>query len=83
MAKKHCTSSPPTSYELLGLRSQRIINSPRAQQARHAAIEPQQDESAEDWDRLLEEFETLKQVTMTRHEDESVELCWNPEEAME
>lgn len=82
MAKKRRAPKPPTSYELLGHRVQRIINSSKAQSAKHAVIEHQPDESIEDWDRLIEELETLEAVTMIRHEDGSVGLRWNPAEPM-
>jgi hypothetical protein len=37
MTKKRRAPKPPTSYELLGLRIQRIINSPKAQLAADSA----------------------------------------------
>lgn len=59
MARK---PKPPTSYELLGQRIQRVINAPRAQSEKCAVIARGVDESPEDWDRLIEELETLEHV---------------------
>lgn len=82
MAKKPQPAPAPSTYELLGQRIQRVINSPRAQSERSAVISRAPDEAPEDWDRLLEEFETLEHVTMAPQEDGTIRLRWNPEEAM-
>lgn len=82
MAKKAKAQSSPSSYELLGQRIQRVINSPRAQAEKCAEISRLPEERQEDWDRLLEELETLEHVTITPMEGEAVRLRWNPEEAL-
>ncbi|GAB2796444.1 hypothetical protein GCM10027040_23650 [Halomonas shantousis] len=82
MAKKHKAPKPPSSYELLGQRIQKLITSPRAQRDKHLVISRLEEESADDWARLLEEFETVEELTMIPHEDGSVTLRWNPAEAM-
>lgn len=82
MAKKPRAPRPPSTYGLLGQRIQRVINSPRAQSDRCAEISRQPDESPDDWQQLLEEFETLDHVTMIPLEDGVIRLRWNPEEAL-
>lgn len=82
MAKKPRAPAAPTTYELLGRRIQRVVNAPRAQAERTAVIARQEDESTEDWQRLLEELETLENVTMIPQDDGEVLLRWNPEEAL-
>ncbi len=82
MAKKRQAPAAPTSYERLGQRIQGIINAPRAQAEHCAEISRLPEEHQDDWDRLLEELETLEHVTMTPLEDGAVRLRWNPEEAM-
>lgn len=79
---KTTTPAAPTPYELLGQRIQRIVSSPRAMSERTAVISRAPDEAPEDWDRLLEEFETLGHVTLIPQEDGAIRLRWNPEEAM-
>ncbi|MWJ26653.1 DUF1654 domain-containing protein [Halomonas sp. ZH2S] len=74
----------PSSYERLGQRIQRAINSPKAQSQKCAEISRQPEESIDDWNRLLEELSTLGHVTMIPLDDEAgtIRLRWNPEEAM-
>lgn len=50
MAKK---PRPPSTYELLGQRIQRVTNSPRAQSDRCAESSRQPDKSPDDWQRLV------------------------------
>ncbi|MWJ26722.1 DUF1654 domain-containing protein [Halomonas sp. ZH2S] len=74
----------PTSYERLGQRIQRVINSPKAQSQRCAEISKAPDESNDDWRQLLEELGTLGHVTMIPLDEsgEHIRLRWNPEESM-
>ena len=46
--------TPPGSYERMGLRVQKIINSPNAQKAKAALIFRLPDEPVDEWERLLE-----------------------------
>jgi hypothetical protein len=46
-------SATPSSYEQLGVRIQKIINSPTAQRSRAALIFRLEQESPDDWETLL------------------------------
>ncbi|SES12888.1 Protein of unknown function [Vreelandella subterranea] len=72
------------TYQQLGQRVQRVIGSPKAQSEHCAEIQRQEDESAEDWARMLDELGTVENVTMIPLDDsgEHVRLRWNPEESM-
>ena len=57
MAKqKSQAPKEPTSYELLGMRIQRVINNPRSQVAKSALLERSANDSPEDWDQMLAEI---------------------------
>ena len=72
---------PPTSYEAVGLRIQKIINSPAAQKLKSATVSKLPGESAEDWDGVLELFGELDNVTLEFLDDGNVEISWvKPEE---
>ncbi|RMR11800.1 hypothetical protein ALP91_04465, partial [Pseudomonas savastanoi pv. glycinea] len=47
------TASTPGPYERMGMRVQKIINSPTAQKSRAALLFRQPDESEDDWAQLL------------------------------
>ena len=66
----------PTPYEAVGLRIQKIINSPAAQKLKSATVSKLPGESAEDWDGVLEEFGDAEGVTLERLDDGSVEISW-------
>lgn len=66
-----------TTYEQLGHRVQRAVNSYPAQSNRHLVIERQPEESLEDWEQLLAEIDTNEHVTITRLDDGAVRLRWN------
>ncbi|NBA95570.1 DUF1654 domain-containing protein [Pseudomonas sp. R5(2019)] len=74
------TSSSPTagvsSYEQLGMRIQKIINSPTAQKSRAALIFKLEHESAADWETLLEEIAENDNVTLAHRDDGGVQLFW-------
>lgn len=77
MAKKSAaTVSPPSSYERLGLRIQKIINSPAAQKARSALLMRQPDELEDDWAQLLEEIAENDNVTLAWRDDGGVQVFW-------
>lgn len=82
MAKKPTkTPAPPSSYELLGLRIQKIISSPKAQKARTAVLEPQEGDRPDDWERLLGEIAENDNVTIAHRDDGGVHVFWTvPEE---
>ncbi|XFB06212.1 DUF1654 domain-containing protein, partial [Azotobacter salinestris] len=60
-AKKYAVRQP-SSYELMGARIQKIINSPKAQQARDVTVHRLPDESEADWSRFLEEVAEAENV---------------------
>ena len=66
----------PTPNEAVGLRIQKIISSPAAQKLKSATVSKLPEESAEDWDGVLEEFGDAEGVTLERLDDGSVEISW-------
>ena len=66
----------PTPYEAVGLRIQKIINSPAAQKLKSATVSKLAGESADDWDGVLEMFGELDNVTLEFLDDGSVEISW-------
>lgn len=67
---------PASSYEQLGLRIQKIINSPTAQKARSALIFRLEHESPDDWETLLEEIAENDNVTLAHRDDGGVQIFW-------
>lgn len=76
MATTSAASNPASSYEQLGLRIQKIINSPTAQKARSALIFRLEHESPGDWETLLEEIAENDNVTLAHRDDGGVQLFW-------
>ncbi|AHF68047.1 DUF1654 domain-containing protein [Pseudomonas cichorii] len=70
------TPSLPGSYERLGIRVQKIINSTTAQKARAALIFRQPDEPEDDWAQLLEEIAENDNVTLAWRDDGGVQIFW-------
>ncbi|WP_295479299.1 DUF1654 domain-containing protein [uncultured Pseudomonas sp.] len=70
------TAALPGSYERLGMRIQKIINSPTAQKARTALLLRQAGDLDEDWGRLLEEIAENDNVTLAWRDDGGVQLFW-------
>ncbi|WHL26659.1 DUF1654 domain-containing protein [Pseudomonas juntendi] len=68
--------TPPTPYEMMGARIQKIINSPAAQKARSAVIAKEENESAADWERFLDEVAANDNVILAQCDDGSVRLAW-------
>ena len=58
------SAASPSTYEQLGLRIQKIINSPIAQRSRAALIFRLEHESPDDWETLLEEIAENDNVTL-------------------
>ena len=65
-----------SSYEQLGLRIQKIINSTTAQRSRAALIFRLEHESTADWETLLEEIAENDNVTLAHRDDGGVQLFW-------
>jgi hypothetical protein len=77
MAKPKYQPTPPNSFELLGLRIQKIISSPAAQKRKTVVICKAADECAEDWKQLLGEIADTEHVTVRREDDCTVRVSWD------
>ena len=77
MAKPKSKPTPPNSFELLGLRIQKIISSPAAQKRKTAVICKETDECAEDWKQLLGEIADTEHVIVRREDDWAVRVSWD------
>ncbi|PVZ13823.1 MULTISPECIES: DUF1654 domain-containing protein [unclassified Pseudomonas] len=64
------------SYEQLGLRIQKIINSTRAQSSRSALLFRQAGENPDDWERMLQEIAENDNVTLAWRDDGGIQLFW-------
>lgn len=64
-----------TSYEQLGSRISRAINSPAAQRSRSAVLLRAEGDSPEDWSRILDEIAENDNVTIAWRDD-GVQLFW-------
>lgn len=72
-------ASTPVSagtYERMGLRVQKIINSPSAQKAKAALIFRLPDEPVDEWEQLLEEIDENDNVTLAYRDDGGVQIFW-------
>lgn len=66
----------PDAYERMGMRVQKIINSPTAQKAKAALIFRLPDEPMDDWECLLEEIDENDNVTLAYRDDGGVQIFW-------
>nr|WP_178116279.1 DUF1654 domain-containing protein [Pseudomonas brassicae] len=69
-------AKPASSYEQLGIRIQKIINSPTAQKSRAALIFRLEHETPADWETLLEEIAENDNVTLAYRDDGGVQIFW-------
>lgn len=76
MVNQSSATSAPDSYQRMGIRVQKIINSPTAQKSRAALLFRLQDESEDDWAQLLEEIAENDNVTLAWRDDGGVQLFW-------
>ena len=77
MANNHSVATDTQStYEQLGLRVQKIINSTTAQKCRSALIFRQPHESEADWEQLLEEIAENDNVTLAHRDDGGIHIFW-------
>lgn len=76
MAKAKSARKPPSSYELLGLRIQRAINTPKAQTAKSVLLERSANDEQADWDRILDEIAENENVTIAHRDDGLIQLLW-------
>lgn len=77
MAKqKNQAPKQPTSYELLGMRIQRAINTPKAQMSKAVLLERSANDDPADWDRILDEISENENVTIAHRDDGLIQLFW-------
>lgn len=76
MARKAVAPRVPSPYELLALRVQKQLLTPRAQLERRSVISRMPDEPEEAWLQLLDELSQEDTVTLTRLQDGTVEVSW-------
>jgi hypothetical protein len=76
VATSSAAPPPAGSYEKLGTRIQKIINSPTAQKARAALIYRLADETEQDWDQLLGEIAENDNVTLAWRDDGGIQIFW-------
>lgn len=74
--KDNLVATSPDAYERMGMRVQKIINSPTAQKAKAALIFRLPDEPMDDWERLLEEIDENDNVTLAYRDDGGVQIFW-------
>lgn len=77
MAKSQRKPSPPTSFELLGLRVQKAMVAPSVQRRRTLVIFKEDHESAEDWSQLIEAIGDTDGVRTRLQEDGGVYIQWD------
>ncbi|MEN5236125.1 MULTISPECIES: DUF1654 domain-containing protein [Pseudomonas] len=74
--QKSKAPAPPTPFEMMGARIQKIINSPAAQKVRSVVIAKEEHEAPGDWERFLDEVTENDNVTLDYRDDGSVKLAW-------
>jgi hypothetical protein len=65
-----------SSYELLGGRVQKIINSTNAQKSRTALLMRLADELEDEWNQMLGEIAENDNVTLAYRDDGGVQIFW-------
>lgn len=68
--------APPSTYELMGMRVQKIINSPSAQKAKEATLYRSPDEPEDDWAQLMQDISENEGVTVEALEDGGTFVYW-------
>ncbi len=76
MANPNSASAAPSTYERMGLRVQKIINSPTAQNAKAALLFRLPDEPVDEWEQLLEEIAENDNVTLAYRDDGGIQIFW-------
>lgn len=74
--KAPAAPAPPGSFELMGMRVQKIINSTGAQTSKRAVIYKAPDELQDDWEQLLEAIDEADNVTIAHQDDGGVQIFW-------
>ncbi|MFJ2288151.1 DUF1654 domain-containing protein [Pseudomonas iridis] len=70
------STTQPNSYEQVGRRIQRMVSDPNVQKVQAVTIVRREDESADAWQRVLEEFDETDGITVERLGDDSVRIGW-------
>ena len=65
-----------SSYELLGMRVQRAVNTPKAQLSKSVLIERSPSDDPADWARILDEIAENDNVTIAYLDDSLIQLLW-------
>jgi len=77
MAKqKPLAPKEPSSYDLLGMRIQRAINTPKAQISKSVLLERSANDDPADWDRILGEIAENDNVTIAHRDDGLIQILW-------
>ena len=71
----------PSSYELLGERIRQQVARANARQQYQVTLHRFDEESPADWDRMLDEFDTVDYVRVTSISDAEAIVSWNAIEA--
>lgn len=74
--KAPAAPTPPSSFDLMAMRVQKIINSTGAQTSKRAVIYKAPDESPDDWEQLLEAIDEADNVTVAHQNDGGVQVFW-------
>lgn len=75
-AKASKPPTPPSSFDLMAMRVQKIINSTGAQAAKRAVLYKAPDELSDDWEQLLEAIDEADNVTIAHQDDGGVQIFW-------
>lgn len=70
------STNQPNSYEQVGRRIQRMVSDPKVQKIQAVTIVRREDESADAWQRVLEEFDETNGITVERLGDDCVRIGW-------
>ncbi|MHC8299579.1 DUF1654 domain-containing protein [Pseudomonas sp. ZS1P83] len=74
--KAPAAPTPPSLLDLMGLRVQKIINSPGAQKAKEATLHRSPDEPEDDWKQLMQDIGENENVTVEYLEDGGAFIHW-------
>ncbi|AYN16711.1 DUF1654 domain-containing protein [Pseudomonas monteilii] len=73
---KTATPPTPTTYDLIGFRLQKIINSPKAQRDKAVVLSKLPEESDTDWDQVVSDISEVDNVTVGKLADGSIKVQW-------
>ncbi|MFJ7787707.1 DUF1654 domain-containing protein [Pseudomonas sp. NPDC096925] len=73
---KTATLPAPTTYDLIGIRLQKIINSPKAQREKVVVLSKLPGESDTDWDQMVSDISEVDNVTVGQLVDGSIKVQW-------